>query len=269
MGRLAPAAKRDVAQAVVNANAHTRDMLAASHEILSLLALLRKDPTAPRFVPTADHAPLAPATRPSSIRSFVSAGAGLSRSSSIRTIRSMIQCRHATMLSTSTTASSDDDTETEPAENVSRDRWSEERALGSFLQFIERRGITEPEVEALRRHMPANGGRQPRRFPHRAHTKSRRTKKKKRSRKDKGAGAETGDGAEGEASGPAASGSESDRLGWDSVWEDVGKVEDRGQYLAEIRDVEQWYNLRDVWGGRRAPWRDGVGGWGRQGDHAR
>jgi hypothetical protein len=271
--KLDPAAQRNVAQAVANANAHTKTMLAGTEELLGLLAKLRKDPSAPRFMatyqPPSAVAYVPAADRPSSIHSARQVAPSLSRSASVRTIRSMIHqtttSRRATMLSTVTAPNSDESddgaattdstatetddsrttgTESGPSSPDQRDqaRNSEERALGSFLQLIEKRGITQPEIEELRRHMPAPpaGSRQPsgsrRSFPHRAHTKVRRSKKKRRSKKDK-------EREQGPPLLPSASGSESEGLGWD-VWEDVAKG-DQGDFMSEIMDVAKWYNLHE------------------------
>ncbi|BEJ15655.1 hypothetical protein CspHIS471_0502600 [Cutaneotrichosporon sp. HIS471] len=270
--KLDPAAQRHVAQAVVNANAHTKDMLAGTNELLGLLAKLRKDSSAPRFMSAYQQRPLPGAThinaisRPSSIHS---AGTSLSRSASVRTIRSMIQqttsSRRATMLSTVTAPNSDesdeggtitdgtatetDDSHTTGTESIPSSpeqragvRYSEERALGSLLQLIEERGVMQPQIEALRRHMPGPlaVSRQPssirRSFPHRANTKVRRSKKKRRSRKDK-------EREQGLPRLPSVSGSESEGLDFD-VWEDVGKGDPN--FMADIMDVAQWYNLQDV-----------------------
>lgn len=269
--KLNPVSQRHVAQAVVNANAHTKAMLAGTEELLDLLARLRKDPSAPRFMAGYQPRPPLPIThapvisRPSSIRSVTPS---LSRSASVRTIRRMIHqtasSRHVTMTSTTTAPNSDEsddgDTATDSTATGTDDshatgpesdpssleqrtqvRYSEERALGSLLQLIEQRGITQPQIEALRRHMPAPvAGRQSsglrRSFPHRAHTKVRRSKNRRRSKKDK-------EREQGPPRLPSASESESGGLGWD-VWEDVGKG-DQSDFMSEIMDVAQWYNLHD------------------------
>ncbi|CAK9782003.1 hypothetical protein CC85DRAFT_185377 [Cutaneotrichosporon oleaginosum] len=271
--KLHPAAQRHAAQAVVNANALTKEMLSGTEELLDLLSKLRKEPSSPRVTTSLQQTSpsvstyIPPVQRPSSVHSVTATG--VSRSASVRTIRNMIQqmpsSRRATMLSTITIPHSDDSddgdattdgtttgtdgshttgTDSSPSSPEQRPkvRYSEERALGSLLELIEQRGTTQPQIDALRRLMPLPpaGSRQstgPRRsFPHRAHTKVRRTHKKRRSKRDK-------DREQGLPRLPSASGSESDGLGWD-MWEDVGK-DDLNDFVNEIMDVAQWYNLHE------------------------
>lgn len=315
--RLGPSVQCEVAQSVVNANAHTRAMLERNQEMLALLSRLRKSyggpcsddlqppdvpPPPPPKSPSMLPATITPSKqRPSSIRS-ISSVTSVGRAASIRTIRDMIHqttlSRRATMLSVSVTAPTSDEedekddtrlaargTSTEPASTYSHPRppretpSSEELALGSFLKLIERRGITQPQIEALRQHLPsaspgpksnANGtsapGRQSlrRAMPYRAHTK-RRSKKKKRSKRDKERDKDKDKDRHAGTSAPVSnagriasaagsplpsssssvvsySASDSD-AGWDGGWEDVNTQGDDMGYLEEIMDVAAWYNL--------------------------
>ncbi|GMK55903.1 hypothetical protein CspeluHIS016_0209590 [Cutaneotrichosporon spelunceum] len=271
--KLDPAAQRHVAQAVINANAHTKEMLAGTNELLGLLTKLRKDPSAPRFMaayqqPSPAVAHLPALGHPSSIHSV---RPSLSRSASVHTIRSMIHqataSRRATMLLTTTAPNSDDSddggattddmaTETDDTHTTETEfslaaapqrpevRYSEERALAPLLQLIEEHGIRQPQIEAFWQHMPglASTSRLPssmrRSLLHRAHSKSRRSKKKRRSKKDK-------EREQGPLL-PPVSGSKSDGLSFD-VWEDVGRVDtSECDFMADIMDVAKWYNLHDV-----------------------